>query len=216
MARPGELDPASILRSIADDTESAKRFLTPDARLLFLVWGFAWIVGFLAMYLAFVPEAQPILPLPLAMGIGVVSLLVGIWVSSAHVTRRATGSRGPSRLQGAIYGNTYAVAFTMMGLLGGRLASDGLSLVTLLPYWVAVPCLIVGVLGLVGSALWNDRSQLVFGSWTIIAGLLSIVLPAPHLLLAGVIGGVGYLALAGIAAVRPNLVAGDLHRAPDA
>lgn len=115
-------------------------------------------------------------------------------------------------MQGAIYGNTFGVAFTLMGLLGWRLMASGVALEAMVSYWVAATCLVVGILFLVGAAMWNDRSQLIFGSWTFIVGFVSIALPPPHNLLAGVLGGIGFLVLALAQAMRPQLVSGRIIR----
>ena len=207
-----ERAPAEILQAIDAEQLHAKTALAPNARLLYATWGAAWVVGFLALYLAFVPVDEPVLPLYAGLLIGAGALVAAIALSATHSVRRASGSRGPSVVQGAIYGNIFPVAFTLMGLLGWRLASAGVPTTTMLSYWVAAPCLIVGVLFVAGAAMWNDRSQLVFGIWTLVIGLISVALPPPHNLLAGVLGGLGFLALAFIHSLRPTLTSGPITR----
>lgn len=208
-------DPSSILRAIDEDRREAKRAFAPNAVLLYATWGVAWTVGFPAFYAALVPAEHPLIPLALGVAIGL-SLLVGaIVVSAVHSARRSAGSRGPSAMQGAIYGNSFGVAFTLTGLLGWRLIDSGVPLEPMLSYWVAASCLIVGTLFLVGAAMWNDRSQLIFGCWTFIVGFASIALAPPHNLLAGAAGGLGFLALAVIQAVRPQLTSGRITRETD-
>lgn len=210
-----QVDPAAILRAIETDREQAQSALSPDARLLYATWGIAWSLGFTAFYLAFVPLSGPLLPFGIAAAIGAAALVGAIVISTVHSARRSTGSRGPSMVQGAIYGNCFPLAFTMMGLLGWRLAASGVAPEVMLSYWVAVPCLIVGVLFFAGAAIWNDKSQLVFGGWTFIVGLASIAIAPPHNLLAGAIGGVGFLVLALIQAIRPDLTSGPITRGHD-
>lgn len=210
-----DLDPSSILRAIDDDRRRAQGALTPNATLLYATWGIAWTVGFLAVYAAFVPVDQPLIPFALGAVIGGAALLAAILVSAIHSARRSAGSRGPSVVQGAIYGNIFPVAFTLMGLLGWRLAAAGVPSMTLLSYWVAVPCLIVGILFAAGAAMWNDRSQLLFGCWTFIVGLGSLALTPPHNLLAGAAGGIGFLLLAVVQSLRPALTSGSITRTVD-
>ncbi|GAA3909625.1 hypothetical protein [Microbacterium invictum] len=208
-------DPSSILRAIDDDQQRAQRALTPNATLLYATWGIAWAVGFLAFYAAFFPVDNPLIPFAVGAAIGGVALVAAIVFSAVHSARRGSGSRGPSVVQGAIYGNIFPVAFTLMGLLGWRLTAAGVPALTMLSYWVAVPCLIVGILFLAGAAMWNERSQLVFGCWTFIVGLVSIALPPPHNLLAGAAGGIGFLVVAVVQSVRPQLTSGPITRSTD-
>lgn len=210
-----DIDPAGILRSIDDDRQRAQRALSPNATLLYAVWGVAWAIGFLAIFLAFVPVDAPLLPFGAAVATAAGVLVAAIVVSAVHSARRGSGSRGPSVVQGAIYGNVFPVAFVLMGLLGWRLSAAGVDLDTMLSYWVAVSCLIVGVMFVTGAAMFNDRSQLVFGAWTLVVGLGSIALAPPFTLLAGVAGGAGFLVLAVIQALRPQLLSGTITRVRD-
>jgi len=207
-----ERGPAEILRAIDAEQLHAQSALAPNAKLLYTAWGTAWVVLFLALYLAYVPVGEPVLPLFAGLLIGAGAFITAIALSGTHSARRASGSRGPSVVQGAIYGNIFPVAFTLMGLLGWRLTSAGVPTITMLSYWVAAPCLIVGVLFVAGAAMWNDRSQLVFGIWTLVIGLISVALPPPHNLLAGVLGGLGFLALAFVHSRRPSLTSGPITR----
>jgi len=206
-------DPSEILRVIDQERSHARSALTPNTRLLYATWGVAWVVGFVALYLAFVPKEQPLLPLLTAAVVGAGALAAAIAVSASHSVRKGAGSRGPSVLQGAIYGNSFPLAFTLMGLLGWRLISSGVPITVMLSYWVTASCLIVGVLSFVGAAMWNDRSQLVSGAWTLTVGFISVALPPPHNLLAGLLGGLGFLLLAMIQTVRPGLTSGPITRA---
>lgn len=209
------IDPAAILRSIDEDSARTRKALAPNPGVLNAIWGIAWIVGFTGFYLAAVPTQQPVIPWGLAAVIGAAALAAAITLSTVHSVRRTAGSRGPSNVQSAILGNSFAVAFAMAGLLGWRLAGTGASPDVLLSYWVAVPCLVLGVLSFAGAAMTNDRFQLVFGAWVLIAGLVSIALPPPHNLLAGVLGGFGFLAMAAVAAARPALISGPISRTAD-
>lgn len=209
------VDPAAILRAIDDDRKHAQSAMAPNASLLYATWGIAWIVGFLAFYLACVPVERPLIPFFAGAAIGAAALVAAIVLSASHSARKSVGSRGPSMVQGAIYGSTFPIAFTLMGLLGWRLASAGVPFDVMLSYWVAVPCLIVGILFLAGAVIWNDKSQLVFGIWTFVVGFSSVALTPPHNLLAGVVGGVGFLALAVIQAIRPTLTSGPITRGTD-
>lgn len=204
-----------MLRGIEQDERDTRTALVPRTGLLFVTWGAAWTIGYLAFCFAFFPVHRPILPLAAAAVVGAVLLVAAIVVSSAHATRRAVGTRGPSTVQGAIYGNCYAIAFTFMGLLGWRLTSADIPLETMLSYWVATPCLIVGLLSVAGAAMWNDRTQLAFGGWTLLVGATSLAFAPPVNLVMGVLGGLGFLALAVLSVLRPAVVTGPLMKVHD-
>lgn len=210
-----QVDPSSILRSIDDDQRRAQQALSPNVTLLYTVWGVAWLLGFLAVYATFIPDGDPLLPTAVGLSLGGALLVTAIILSATHSARRSTGSRGPSVVQGAIYGNIYPVSFTLMGLLGWRLSSAGISNETMLSYWVAATCLIVGILFLAGAAMWNERSQLVFGIWIVAVGLLSIAIAPPHNLLAGAVGGLGFLVIAVVQSRSPRLTSGPIVRGTD-
>lgn len=186
--------------------------MAPDGRLLNLVWASAWILGYLAVFLGFAPSGDPVIPPAVGIAVAAVVLLTAIVVSAVHSARRGTGARGPTTVLGAIYGNVYPIGFALIGVFGWRLASSGASEEVLLWYWVALPCLLIGALGVAAAAMWNDRSQLVIGAWVLVVALISLVPAPPFNLLAGVVGGLGFLALVVVESRRPDLVTGPIVR----
>lgn len=206
-------DPAEILHGIERESARAREAMAPDTRQLFGLWGAVWIIGFLAFYLASVPRGEPLLSWWAAVLITGAALLAAIVLSTVHSVRRGHGARGPSMVQGAIYGNCFSLSFVLAGLLGWRLSAAGLGWNGLLSYAVAACCLVVGALVVVGSLLWDEKSQLIFGVWVLVVGLASLALPAPHNLLAGAAGGLGLVVLGLAQSARPALVAGPFLRA---
>ncbi len=201
------VDAAGILEAIETDRRRTQAALTPDARLLYGVWGGAWIIGFAAVFLGCFPGERPIIPLAAGLVIGGAALVAAVVVSAVHAARRGGAMRGPSNVQGAIYGNAFPVAFLLVGVLGFRLAVSGVPPETMLAYWVVGPCLVIGVLGLAGAAMWNDRGQLLLSAWVLWVGFVAAWIPGAFVLLAGVGGGLGFLVLALLATRRPSLVA---------
>lgn len=204
------LDPAQILAGIESESSAARSAMSPDNRLLYSVWGAMWIIGFLSFYAAFIPSDNPLISAWWALAVTVVALMTAIAISTIHSVKRGSGTRGPSMVQGAIFGNCFFLSFILVGLLGWRLWAAGVEGLALLSYAVAACALVVGALTVVGSLLWNDRSQLIFGIWILLIGLISVAVPAPHNLLAGVLGGLGLLVLGLIHGVRPALVSGEV------
>ncbi|WP_279402546.1 hypothetical protein, partial [Arthrobacter sp. JCM 19049] len=86
-ANESHLEPAAILRGIDELSASTQRAMGPNASLLYLLWGAVWLLGFLAFYLAFIPGAEPLLPLWLA------ALVTGILVAGAIVFSAAHSAR---------------------------------------------------------------------------------------------------------------------------
>lgn len=204
------VDAAGILATIETDRERTQAALAPDARVLCGTWGAAWILGFAAVFLACWPSERPTIPLAVGLAVAAAALVGAILVSALHAARRGSATRGPSTVQGAIFGNAFPVAFLLVGALGFRLATSGVAPETMLAYWVVAPCLVIGGLGVAGAAMWNDRSQLVFSVWVLLVGFVAAWIPGPYVLLVGVGGGLGFLVLAIVASVRPRLVSGPI------
>lgn len=202
------LDPARILARIDAESTKARTAMSPDIRLLYSLWGAMWVIGFLSFYAAFIPAGNPLISAWWALAITVAALAAAITISTIHSVKRGSGTRGPSMVQGAIFGNCFFLSFVLVGLLGWRLSAAGLDGPGLLSYAVAACALVVGALTVVGSLLWNDRSQLIFGGWILVVGLISLALPAPHNLLAGALGGLGLVVLGMVHGRRPKLVSG--------
>lgn len=205
-----DVDAAHLLRTIDADRERTQASLAPDVRLLYSVWGVAWIIGFTAAFLGSYPWGAPILPLWIALVIAGAALVAAIVISAVHSARRGSGMRGPSNVRGAITGNAFPLAFLVLGALGFRLAVAGTPPDAMLAYWVVGVCLVIGALGVVGAAMWNDRGQLAFSAWVLVVGFVAAWIPGAFVLLAGAVGGLGFLALGILAAARPRLVTGPI------
>jgi len=209
-AGPTPADAAEILSDISAEQRRAQTALGPDPRVLYGAWGAAWLLGFLLAYLACIPADAPFLPLPVALAIAGAALVAAIAISAVHAIRRGHGTRGPSNIRGAIYGNAFPLAFIVMGLLGWRLIALGTPADAMLAYWTTATCLIIGGLGIAGAALWNDRGQLVFSAWVLLLGAIAAWIPAPRILLVGAAAGLGFLVLAAVAGARPELLHGPI------
>ena len=207
-----EIDPARILRGIESDAQQAREGMSPNQQLLFSIWGVAWIIAFLGLYFALAPQGAPLLPAAVGIGTAVASFLIAIVISAVHSAKRGSGTRGPSMAQGAIYGNTFSLGMIITALLGWRLHAEGLSSMGMATFALAGLCLVIGVLVVAGSVIFNDRTQLIFGAWILAIALLSLAAPAPLNLLAGAVGGLGFIVLGVLHGSKPELVSGALIR----
>ncbi|KWR72280.1 hypothetical protein [Glutamicibacter nicotianae] len=207
-----EIDPARILQGIEADAQQAREGMSPNQHLLFSIWGGAWIIAFLGLYFVLAPQGSPLLPAAVGIGIAAAAFLIAIVISAVHSAKRGSGTKGPSMAQGAIYGNTFSLGMIITALLGWRLHAEGLSTMGMVTFALSSLCLVIGVLVVAGSLLFNDRTQLIFGAWILAIALLSLAAPAPLNLLAGVLGGLGFIVLGLLRGSKPELVSGSLIR----
>lgn len=207
-----EIDPARILQGIEADAQQAREGMSPNQHLLFSIWGGAWIIAFLGLYFVLAPQGSPLLPAAVGIGIAAAAFLIAIVISAVHSAKRGSGTKGPSMAQGAIYGNTFSLGMIITALLGWRLHAEGLSTMGMVTFALSSLCLVIGVLVVAGSLLFNGRTQLIFGAWILAIALLSLAAPAPLNLLAGVLGGLGFIVLGLLRGSKPELVSGSLIR----
>ncbi|MEG2576393.1 MAG: hypothetical protein RSA54_01520, partial [Glutamicibacter sp.] len=149
-----DIDPARILRGIESDAQQAREGMSPNQQLLFSIWGGAWIIAFLGLYLALAPQGSPLLPPAVGIGTAVASFLIAIVTSGVHSAKRGSGTKGPSMAQGAIYGNTFSLGMIITALLGWRLHAEGLSSMGMATFALTGLCLVIGVLVVAGSVLF--------------------------------------------------------------
>ncbi|MDQ1544990.1 MAG: hypothetical protein QOK08_2628, partial [Actinomycetota bacterium] len=96
--------------------------------LISVGWGAAWLLGFLTLWL--IDGLRPAfgLPLPTAVTIFIVLLVLAIALSIAQGVRGGRGFRGsPSAFTGTVYGVSWSVAMVAIGVLGGALQYNGMS-----------------------------------------------------------------------------------------
>ncbi|MCC2309199.1 hypothetical protein [Cellulomonas chengniuliangii] len=194
--------PADGLAIIASQQERVRAGATPDGRLLFLVWGAAWLIGYGALWLA-VKDLDVYRPPSGAF------IVFGLCISSAvvftivHSVRRAAGMHGPSVTAGAMYGWAWGLGFLLQGALIGAFVNAGASheLVALASNGLA--CLIVGLLYMAGGAMDQEPALFWLGVWILVVAAVasSVGLPLTFLVMA-LAGGGGFLVGAGIEHAR--------------
>jgi len=197
------LDPAASAALIEAQRERLAAATDVDGRLLFGVWGVAWLVGFAALYT--VAGDEPLLGWPpAAAGTLFAALMLGaIVVTTVHIARRTAGVRGTSATQGAMYGWAWFGGFATISGLNFALARAGAGEAVFTVTMTIVPALLVGVLYMAGAAIWQDRTQFALGVWILAVTIAAAVAGTPHMLaVMAVAGGGGMLAGALADAVR--------------
>jgi len=194
--------PADGLAIIASQQERVRTGAAVDSRLLFLVWGAAWLIGYGALWLA-VKDLDVYRPPSGAF------IVFGLCISSAvvftivHSVRRAAGMRGPSVTAGAMYGWAWGLGFLLQAALIGAFVNAGASheLVALASNGLA--CLIVGLLYMAGGAMDQEPALFWLGVWILVVAAVasSVGLHLTFLVMA-LAGGGGFLVGAGIEHAR--------------
>lgn len=203
------LNPAELLALV--DTERARTTaaIEPDLRLVYGVWGLAWLVGFGALHVARA-EVGPVDITPVLAETTLLLLLVtAMTVTGLHMARRFAGVRGISNQVGAMYGWAWAIGFAtyaaiMTGAERAGVADDVIGLL-----WSAGSGLVVGLLYLAGGALWQDRLQYGLGLWILLASGAGALVGTPGIyLVMSLAGGGGFLLAAAYFTLRPAPTAG--------
>ena len=174
------LDLHSALRVVQDAERSARRGLSGNTALVYLLWGATWIIGYGTLWgtqqgwLPFEPPAALIV-LGAALAVATVSTI-------AIFFRSSRGLRGQSAFQGGMYGTAWALGFTVMGGLSaviGRAVED---------FWLrgllinSIAILIVGLLYITGGTTFNDRAQSFLGIWLLLVTVAALVSGPDHFL----------------------------------
>lgn len=194
-------DPAEGLRLIAAQTARV-RATEPDARILFALWGCAWLVGYLALYLtangtlpgARVTDSGLATPAVWAFIVFAVVIGVAILATIIYSTRGTVGLRGVSARQGAMYGWSWFIGFVGVGAVTGGIASAGASDEVIALTSNALSCLVVGILYMAGGTFWQEPRQYALGVWIIVVAGIALYAGLPHTyLVMALLGGGGFL-----------------------
>lgn len=190
--RPGDqpLSPQDSLALIDAHRGAQVRRGNLDAALLTGIWGFAYLISWGSFYL----NGRGALP-TLAAGIVTGVLVFGSIAFSAWFgIRSSKGVRGPSQVMGAMYGWSWTLGFLALTAVNVGLQHKGLTndQVTLL--WSGSVLLLVGVLYLVGGAMFHSWPQYAIGAWMLISGAGSVYAGVPgNFMVLALAGGGGFL-----------------------
>jgi hypothetical protein len=182
---------AGDAREMLDLIDGQQRRVDRGHRLpvvwLYAIWGFAWLVGFLALSLAQLGVFDAV-----AAGILFAVLILGSIVASAVVgSRIGRGVRGQSQFAGTVYGVSWSVCSIAFALVGIGLLSQGMADDLAGIYFPSAYALMCGTLYLAGAALWHDVLQLALGAALLVAGSVAPFLGlGPNLLFMAIAGGV--------------------------
>lgn len=194
-------DPQAMLELLTAQQQRTVGATTVDESLLYLAWGIAILVGYVANYMGRVGlwGIGPTLGVVVAVGCG----LAAITLTAVHVAQRTRGMSGPANRQGTLWGIAWPALFAGEQLIAVGMARAGASETVLDLYYTGGAGLITGALYLSGGTLWDDPIMYRLGLWILaVFGAGTIIgLPAGLLVMA-VLGGGGLLVGAAVAKKR--------------
>lgn len=196
-------NPEQMLALLRAEQARVEQALVPDGRLVFGLWGVAWLVGFLVFWSG-ASDSAPVQIAPAVAGVVFgCCLAAAAIITTVHIVRRTVGVRGPSSLGGAMYGWTWFIAFACLYAVMTAAYRQGLDDETAGLLWPGLSALIVGCMYMAGGALWLDRVQFGLGLWVLLSGGAGALAGFPSIyLVMGLAGGGGFLAAAVWAAVH--------------
>ncbi|GAB3158604.1 hypothetical protein GCM10027059_03630 [Myceligenerans halotolerans] len=192
-------DAAARLRMIDDQQERTRSGLEPDARLLYLAWGAAWMTGYLAMWFTSQDGGRPANWAGWTLAVAITAAMVFTMV---HSIRRTSGTRGTSARVGAMYGWGWMLGFlTLWAILNGLIrAGAGEEMIAIAANGIA--SLIVGLMYLGGGMVFQENGLYALGVWMLVTAAVATLvgLPGTNLVMA-LLGGGGFLVMGAVTAV---------------
>jgi len=189
------VDPAESLRLIQRERANLERKLTPDPRLMYWPWGFAWLIGLGAFFLRYGPDGRVLVDLPdwLPLVLLMAAIITAGIITGIAGSRSSRQVTGPSSRQGAMYGWAWSISFFglsfVFGQLSGALSDSQLNLL-----WGGGMVALTGALHMAGGAIWNDRNVFILGVWTSLINIVGVIAgPGWHSLIVAIAGGGGMI-----------------------
>src|SRR5690606_118782 len=105
----GATTPAEALAAIRASQEAVRDQTRPDSTRMFVVWGVAYLVAYVALYLGFDREGQT--PGGWSLAVLGVSVVAAMAYTAVHITRRTSGIRGSSAMVGRTFGWAWVLGF---------------------------------------------------------------------------------------------------------
>ncbi|WP_193509037.1 hypothetical protein [Cryobacterium sp. BB736] len=189
------LDPAAMLALLEQQQRKVNNDLIAPVPWILLVWGFAWLLGFLALW-SMPGGGNPLFEVPptIAWLTFVALLIVAIVVSAILGSRIGRGVRGASGFSGAVYGLSWTFGSIAAAGIGAGMVRLGMSSDLAGVLFPALYGLVAGLLYLAGATIWRSISQLVLGLWLLLVSTVSVFAGLPHnYLVMGLAGGGAFL-----------------------
>jgi hypothetical protein len=191
-------DPAEALAIVQEQQALARKMIKVDGRIFYSVWGLAWLLGYLTLWLSTRSDPQAMPPVWAFVVYGTL-LAAAAGLSVAHSVRRSRGIRGVSQRGSALYGWAWAITFSggmsALGYLTEQIESPSL----VVALYNLVASLIVGSLYMGAGALTDNPAMYAIGAWMVVIAAAATMAGVPATYLVMALGGGGGL-LVGAAA----------------
>lgn len=168
MSTDAPFSPRTALDTIVEQQVAVRRRTLIRSSPLLAAWGLAWLVGYGVGWLSIRPDyTMPRLFWLVYFG----CLAAAGTYTGIYIIRRARGVRGASNRAALRYGAAWVGGFILgevaVGRVGALLMSLGTpeAMETGMVLSNAVPCLIVGVLFIASSAVWDEPVLAWIGGW---------------------------------------------------
>lgn len=186
------------LRVIDEQTAVTAENIGYNDRAAYLVWGFAYLLGYLPLALSVGPSAVLTVPSGAVLAFFAFCIAVGVVYSAVAGARMSRGMRGTSQVRGMLYGWAWTVSLIAAFGLSIRVHASGVESPASGLLVNGIFVLVVAVLFMAGGAIWDDWAQFVIG--VLVSVMLTVALiaglPAYYWIMSLGIGGL--LLLAGL------------------
>lgn len=203
------LDPAAALALSQAQTRRVALDESGPISLILASWAVAWGVGFLLVWAAAPGSPIPIPALFANVAFAVLTV-AGIVISTVAGMKMNAGVRGSAAFSGTVYGLSWPLAMIGVFVIGTALIKAGLPPEAAWVYYPALYGFVVGVLYIVGAAIWQEKSQLIIGIGMLVIACGASLLGYPvNLLTMAILAGGGM----GVAAVIIGVLGARSKRA---
>ncbi|ADG76325.1 conserved hypothetical protein [Cellulomonas flavigena DSM 20109] len=196
------LDPRAGLAIVAAQQRRVRESEIDD-RLLFGVWGVAWLVGYAVQWRTAVSSGTRTSTGQGGLAFAIIAL-VALAITLVHITVASRGVAGVSKQAGAMFGIAWSIGFTGQGLIVAGVARADASPEVIAIVANGAACLVVGLLYMAGGAVWRQRALFFIGAWMIATAAAASLVPMP--------GGYLVMSLAGGGGLLAGAVITEIYR----
>ena len=203
------LDPASMLALLNNQQKSVETQMGAFVPYITLAWGLTWLLGFGSLWL--IDGLQPVFSLPLAVAVPIFvgTILVSGGFSAWLGIRSGRGMRGnsASAFTGTVYGVTWSIGATALGIFGSALQSQGMTAEVANFFYPSAYVLFAGIMYIIAAAIWHAIPSLVGGCWLVVIAVVAPFFGYPgHYLFLALAGGLAFIALSVVGSIEQRRI----------
>ncbi len=190
------LDPAAALALVATQQSEFERRQARLVPWILLVWGVAWLVGFLGLWAVDALRPAFAFPLPAAIILFAALMAGGGAASGVLGSRIGHGFRSTpgARFTGAVFGITCSAGFAGIYLFGVALVRQGMPSEVANVFYPVAFTGFIGLMYVMAGAIWKVTATVVLGGWIVVVALIASFVGYPHhYLLFAIAGGGAFL-----------------------